>query len=95
MVFNPLYRKYRKAIHDAEPPTNISELRAFIGLATILQTNEKGFLQPMAYASRILNKAEKYYPQIERELLGVVFGVTKFRLCVMQEIFVTNRIKNG
>ena len=40
---------------------------------TILQRNEKGFLQPIAYASRILNKAGRNYPQIERELLGVVF----------------------
>ena len=130
-----------EAIHGAEPPTNVGELRSFIGLAnylrnfvqnfaeiisplykllkkeviwkwgviennafnrlkdaigtdkvlkrydpdgdlvlqtdasgvgvgaTILQTNTKGFLQPIAFASRILNKAERNYPQIERELL--------------------------
>ena len=53
---------------------------------TILQTNEKGFLQPIA--SRILNKAERNYPQIERELLGV----TKFRLFVLgRKFFVRNR----
>ena len=55
--------------------------------ATILQHNEKGFLQPIAYASRILTKAEQNYPQIERELLGVVFGVTKFRLFVLGRRF--------
>ena len=33
--------------------------------ATILQTNTKGFLQPIAFASRILNKAERNYPEIE------------------------------
>ena len=48
---------------------------------------KKGFLQPIAYASRILNKAEKNYPQIERELLGVVFGVMKFRLFVLGRKF--------
>ena len=55
--------------------------------ATILQLNENGFLQPIAYASRILNKAEQNYPQIERELLGVVFGVPKFRLFVLGRKF--------
>ena len=55
--------------------------------ATILQHNENGFLKPIAYASRILNKAERNYPQIERELLGVVFGVTKFRLFVLGRKF--------
>ena len=37
-----------------------------------------GVLQPLAYASRILNSAEQNYSQIERELLAVVFGVTKY-----------------
>ena len=55
--------------------------------ATILQTNEKGFLQPIAYASRVLTKAEQNYPQIERELIGIIFGVIKFRLFVLGRRF--------
>ena len=34
--------------------------------------------EPVAYASRTLSSAEKYYCLIEKELLAVVFGVRRF-----------------
>ena len=55
--------------------------------ACLMQYDSNGILQPIAYTSRVLNKAEKNYPQIERELLGLVFGVTKFRLYVLGHKF--------
>ena len=36
-------------------------------------------LQPVAYASKSLSKAEQNYANIERELLGVVFSLEAFK----------------
>ena len=33
---------------------------------------------PIAYASRSLNKSEQNYAQIEKEMVAIVFGATKF-----------------
>ena len=44
--------------------------------AALLQPGPDGALQPVAYASRILNNAQQNNSQIKRESLAVVFGVT-------------------
>ena len=35
--------------------------------------------RPLAYASRTLNKSEKNYSQLDKEALGIIFGLHKFR----------------
>lgn len=47
-----------------------------IALGAILSNGDD---KPVAYASRTLNKAEKNYPVIEKELLAVVWAVKHFR----------------
>ena len=49
------------------------------GAALMQQHDEK--LYPVAYASKKLEPAETRYSTLEKEYLGIVWGVTKFRLC--------------
>ena len=47
------------------------------GLSCVLQQYENGKLQPVAFASRTLCKAEHNYSMVEKEALACVFGVKK------------------
>lgn len=50
-----------------------------VGLGAVISHRVNGIEQPIAFASRTLSIAERNYPQIEREALSLVFGVSKFR----------------
>ena len=52
---------------------------SLIGVGAVILQPEDGTLKPVAYASRTFTNAEKEFSQIEKESLGIVFGVTKFR----------------
>lgn len=49
------------------------------GLGAVLSQGEVGKDLPIAFASRTLNKAEKNYSTIEREMLGIVWAAKYFR----------------
>ena len=48
--------------------------------AVLAHVMPDGQEQPIAFASRILNKAEQGYAQIDKETLGIVWSVKKFHM---------------
>ena len=57
-----------------------------LGAALMQQHDEKPY--PVAYASKKLAPAETRYLTVEKECLGIVWGVTKFRLYLAGKPFV-------
>lgn len=50
-----------------------------VGVGAVLSQEINEFEKPIAFASRTLNKAEKNYSTIEKELLAVIWGTKQFR----------------
>ena len=60
--------------YDPEKELTLTCDASPVGVGAILSHGEK----PIAYASRTLSPAERNYSQIDREGLGIIFGVKKF-----------------
>ena len=68
-------------------PTAISDASSN-GLGAILwQQDEHSRWTPVTCASRSLTDTEMRYSQMERQVLGVVFAITRFRLYVLGRSF--------
>ena len=59
---------------DPAKPVKISVDASSKGMGAILLQDE----QPIAYASKALTKSQQNYAQIEKEMLAIVFGCTRF-----------------
>jgi hypothetical protein len=68
-----------------QPPDWNREFHVFVDASDIaigsvlMQKYEKNWFRPVYYASRRLSKAERNYSTTEREALGMIYNVTKFR----------------
>lgn len=60
--------------YDVRKPVTLSVDASQDGLGAVLLQSDK----PIAYASKALTNAQKAYAQIEKELLAILFGCTKF-----------------
>ena len=51
--------------------------------AVLAQLNEEGLEKPIAFTSRLLNKAERNYSTTEREALAIIHALSKFRTIIL------------
>ena len=68
---------------DVNEDVKLSVDASSYGLGACIMQKE----QPVAYASRTLNAAERNYAQIEKEMLGIVYGLQKFNEYVYGKTF--------
>lgn len=52
--------------------------------AVLLQNN-----LPVAYVSKALTQTQQLYPQLEKEMLAICFGLTRFHDCICDKQDVT------
>ena len=65
--------------YDPELPVSLACNASSYGLGAVIQhTMPDGSERPVAFASRTMNHAEKNYSQLEKEALGILFGLKRF-----------------
>ena len=82
--FNELKRRLASAPvlahYDGRRPVKLITDASPHGVGAVLvQVGEDGEERPVRFASRSLSKAEKAYSQFDREGLGVIFGVSRYK----------------
>lgn len=63
---------------DSKLPLKLTTDASSTGIGAILSHEFENECRPIAFASRVLNKKEFNYSQVEKEALAVKFGVEKF-----------------
>ena len=65
--------------YNTKKPATVMTDASQRGLGAVLLQPVNGQLRPVAYASKSLTETQSNYSNIERELLGICFGVERFR----------------
>lgn len=75
--------------YDSETPIKVTCDASPFGLGAVLfHVFPGGEQRPVAYASRALTRAERNYSQLDREALGLVFGVKEFHQYIYGRHFI-------
>ena len=64
--------------YDETTPLKVSTDASKDGIGSALLQEVDGHWMPVAYASRAMTESERSYAQIEKEMLGVVYGCERF-----------------
>jgi len=73
---------------DINRPFVVRSDASNIGLGAVLLQYDDDTPYPIAYASRKLTSAEQNYSTIERECLGIIFAINKFRYYLLGSEFI-------
>ena len=74
--------------YDPSLPLRLSFDASPVGIGAVLfQVMNDGTERPIAFASRTLTKTEQGYAQIDKEALGIIWGVKKFHVYLFSRSF--------